>query len=1315
MAASSLLALIDDIATLLDDVATLSGAAAKKTAGVMGDDLALNAEQVAGVTTDRELPVVWAVARGSLLNKLILVPAALVISAFLPVAIKPLLMIGGLFLCYEGFEKVWHKLMHKPDEKAPERAARLQAVVDPKVDVVALEKDKIKGAVRTDFILSAEIVVIALGTMASETIPRQIAALSVVAIGVTVLVYGLVAGIVKLDDLGLRLRRRGTTDASGDDSFKRSLGKWILRAAPVMMKGLSILGTAAMFMVGGSIIAHGIPMIEHFATDVAVKAAAQSGILGTIAKTALDAVVGIAAGGIAMLVVTLVKKVFGSRAAAATAALLIVPMLSAGAQTVVDTALFGGMRYRMVGPFRGGRSTAVTGVAGQPHLFYMGTTGGGVWKSDDAGTHWTSITDGWFDNGNIGAIDVADSDPNVIYVGTGSASIRGNVSVGTGAWKSIDAGRTWTFIGLRESGAIGKLVVHPTNPDIVYVAALGHPFGRNPERGVFRTTDGGATWSHVLKLNDSTGAVSIVMSPDNPRELWAGMWRAERKPWTLISGGPAGGLYHSTDGGDSWQKVGGGLPAGMVGKVQVTVSPADPSRLWTLIEAEPGGGLYRSDDRGVSWSLVNSDAQVRGRPFYYGHVRADPKNRDLVYVLNVAALRSIDGGRSFSTVPVPHGDVHDIWINPVTPEVFAISDDGGTVVTLNGGRTFSSMYNQPTAELYDVQVDNQVPYRIYGSQQDNTAISVLQRRLHNTLRPQQEWGYGAGCETGPVAVHPDHPDTVWGGCYGGAINRYDVTTDTRISVKGWPEATALAPSEMTNRWQWVSPIVVSPQSPRTLYHASQYLYRSRDGGDSWTRISPDLTTNDRRYQGWPGGPITPDNTGVEVFTTIFSVVPSPHDSSTIWVGTDDGRVQLTRDGGTSWTSITPTGMPVRGTVNRIEVSPHAPGRAFISVQRYREDDFTPYVFRTDDFGRTWKRIADGTNGIPSRHFVRVVREDTERRGLLYAGTEFGAYVSFTDGAQWQPLQLNLPVTPVTDIKVHRGDLVLSTQGRSFWVLDDLTPLRELAADGSMTTARLYTPRPAARGVVGEPLREVDLTLPDDLPEGALIRFALGRDVTAVELDILDRNGTVVRGFRSDSAAARAQGTARLRVRPGMQQLVWDLRGPAPMALGPTGQLQAGPGGQGVKMPPGSYVVRLTASGVTRSAPLTIIGNPRAPQITQADYDAQLAVSAAVRDTISAITTALATIRALPADGRTKLAALEGELVAPAKAGQPVAPARLLAHYNALYNALTGNGGYGAGSAEGRPLAGQVARKTDLDAQWTVVRVKLDAAMKATMQ
>ncbi len=1007
--------------------------------------------------------------------------------------------------------------------------------------------------------------------------------------------------------------------------------------------------------------------------------------------------------------------------------LALLPLASAHAQRpstpadpAVNPALYAGMRYRMVGPFRGGRSTAVTGVAEQPHVFFMGTTGGGVWKTDDAGGHWTNVTDGFLDVGNIGALDVANSDPNVLFVGTGSADIRGNISVGRGVWKSTDGARTWRFVGLRESGAIGKLVIHPTNPDIVYVAALGHPFGRNRDRGVFRTADGGATWQHVLALDDSTGAVSLVMHPGNPRELYAGAWSAERKPWTLRSGSPAGGVYKSTDGGTTWMKLGGGLPAGLVGKVGLAISAAMPDRVWALVEAKDGG-LFRSDDRGTSWTRVSDDPRVRARPFYYSHVVADPTDGNTVWVLNTPLLRSIDGGRTFEQVPVPHGDTHDLWINPRDPKIFALSDDGGTVVTLNGGRTFSSMYNQPTAELYDVVVDNQTPYRLYGSQQDNSSISVLQRRLGNTLRPQQEWGYAAGCETGPIAVHPDHPGTIWGGCYGGAINRQEVASDVRVSVARGLEAQGVAPSALRDRWQWVAPIVVSPQEPRTIYHASQYLYRSRDGGDTWQRISPDLTTNDSTVQRLPGGPITVDNTGVEVFTTIFAVVPSPHDAKTIWVGTDDGRVQLTRDDGATWADITPPGLPRYATVNRIDVSAHAPGRAFVAVQRYRLDDFTPYIYRTDDFGRSWTRLADGRNGIPADHPVRVVREDPTQRGLLYAGTEFGLFVSFDDGARWQSLQLNLPATPVTDLKVHRGDLVVSTQGRSFWILDDVGPLRELAAQPRVAGTRLFTPRPAARGSIGVPLQEVDFTLPDDLPFGALVHVTRDRAADSLRLELRDASGALVQQWHSDSARAAQLGTARLRTTAGLQRIVWDLRGPGPVSA----RGGAGGGGRGVKMPPGRYQVTLVDGATTHTVPLTIVGNPSAPGITQADYDAQYALSTAMRDTLSSIGRTLARLREV----RTQATGLRTRESAPSAAALRALAdslgARAAQHedaltraggmqtqYGVLYNTLVGDGGYGSGSAEGRPSAARLERARELAPLWHALRAQIDEEIGA---
>jgi photosystem II stability/assembly factor-like uncharacterized protein len=990
----------------------------------------------------------------------------------------------------------------------------------------------------------------------------------------------------------------------------------------------------------------------------------------------------------------------------------------------VDTTLYSGMRYRMVGPFRGGRSTAVTGVADQPHLFYMGTTGGGVWRTEDAGEHWSPLTDGQIGVGSIGAIDVADSDPNVIYAGTGSACIRGNVSTGRGVWKSTDRGKTWRFVGLPEAGAIGDIVVHPTNPDLVYVAALGHPFGKNPERGVFRSRDGGTTWEKVLFLSDSTGAVSLAMNPANPREIYAGMWRAERKPWTLISGAREGGIYKTTDGGDHWERLSGGLPDGLVGKVGLAMSGGNPERVYAIIEADRRPGLYRSDDGGKSWTLVNSETRLRGRPWYYNHVTADPRDPNTVYVMNVGLYRSVDGGRTFEQIDVPHGDTHDLWINPKDPGIMLLGDDGGGAVTLNGARTWSSVTNQPTAEFYDVQVDNQDPYRLYGSQQDNTTISVRHRLSGHSLKPVQEWQHASGCETGSIGLHPDHPEILWGGCYGGVINRMDLTKDTRENRNLYPENQGVAPKDLKYRFQWVAPIVVSPHDPNTVYHGSQYLHRTRDGGKTWETISPDLTTNNPAWQQFPGGPINSDNTGVEVFTTVFAVVVSPHDGKTLWVGTDDGRVHLTRDEGASWTEITPAGMPARGTVNRIEVSPHAPGRAFVAVQRYREDDWRPYLFRTDDFGKTWRLLTDGKNGIPADHPVRVVREDPARRGLLYAGTEFGAFVSFDDGARWLSLQLNLPATPVTDLKVHRGDLVVATQGRSFWILDDLTPLRELATRPSGGTARLFTPRNAARGVMGDVLGELDLLRPDPLPFGALINYALTRDAREVRLEVIDPQGRTIRVMSSDSARAAAAGTGRLSAKSGFNRVSWGLTYPGPR---PAGALS--PGGNGPKAPPGSYQVRLTVDGTTETASFRVTGNPADSAVTQADYDEQFRLATAVRDTLDALNRTVETIRSVREQassliqraragnrevGRlpqlrdsltTRLAAIEAELVRPA---QPVLanPARLENQYNSLLGYLTGTGGYGPGSAESRPTAGAYQRQKDLDARWAAARLRM---------
>lgn len=992
----------------------------------------------------------------------------------------------------------------------------------------------------------------------------------------------------------------------------------------------------------------------------------------------------------------------------------------------VNPSHFSGMNYRMVGPFRGGRVTAVTGIAEDPHTFFMGVTGGGVWKTDDAGHHWTPIADEYLTTGNVGALDVADSDPNVIYVGTGSACIRGNVSVGRGVWKTMDGGDSWTFAGLPESGAIGSLVVHPDDPDLVFVAALGHPFGKNPDRGVYRSKDGGNSWENVLFLNDSTGAVSLAMEPGNPRVIYAGMWRAERKPWTLISGGPEGGLYKSVDGGDSWKKLGGGLPEGIVGKVTVSVSRANPDRVFAMVEAEPGNGLYRSDDAGESWTFLTGESNLVGRAFYYHHVYADPGDENTLYVLNTRLFRSVDGGESFELIPVHHGDLHDLWINPTDPDIFVIGDDGGAEVTLNAGRTFSPVYNQPTAELYDVVVDNGTPYRIYGSQQDNSTISVLAYRKNNNLRPQEQWQYAAGCEVGPVALDPDNPDVVWSGCYGGVINRMVVSTDVRRNVNLYPENQGRAPKELRNRFQWVAPIVMDPLDPNTVYHASQFVNRTRDGGMTWETISPDLTTNTPEHQEFPGIPIHSDHTGVEVFNTIFALAPSPHQTGTIWVGSDDGLVHITRDDGANWTNITPSDMPRLATVNRIEISPHQAGRAFLAVHRYRMDDWMPYIFRTDDFGENWELLTDGTNGIPADYWVRVVREDDVQPGLLYAGTEFGAFVSFDNGDRWQELQMNLPATPVTDMKVHQSDLVLSTQGRSFWVLDDLTPLRELAAalaenspeERQASGVLLFTPRDVARGRASPPMNEVDLTLPDPLPAGALLSYAVTGEVKELELAVLDSEDRAVASWRSGA------GPRALSTDPGFHRLAWPLR-----------YQENG----GIKAPPGDYRVRISWDDLSDERPFRVLANPSDPNLTQADYQEQFRFTWEVQETSQAIRESLGDLRDTrdQADAivrrateaqrdlgnlpelfesmKNSFAPIEAELTATDDSTVPTGERRpkgggLDREYSTLLYFVNSAGGYGAGGAEGRPTTGAMERKRDLDRIWEELRGRLQATL-----
>lgn len=892
------------------------------------------------------------------------------------------------------------------------------------------------------------------------------------------------------------------------------------------------------------------------------------------------------------------------------------------ANVTVPTEYTEAMEFRAVGFTRGGRSTAAVGVPGDPLTYYFGGTGGGVFKTEDAGHNWTNVTDGFLGVGSVGSIAVARSDTNVVYVGTGSACPRGNISVGDGIYRSTDAGKTWKHIGLRHAGQIGSIAVHPTNPDIAYAAALGYIFGTNEERGVFRTRDGGATWEKVFHLSERTGVVDLQMDPNNPRILYAGAWRAERKPWTMISGSEDGGIYRSTDGGDNWARVEGGLPTeGLIGKSAVAISPANSNRIWVLLEAEgETGGLYRSDDGGESWNRINGDANLRQRPWYYIHIFADPHDENTVYGLNVGFHKSIDGGKTFpERIRVPHGDNHDLWINPDDPQNMINANDGGANVSFDGGKSWTGQRNQETAEIYRVFVDDQWPYRIYGSQQDNSTISVPSRGGFSVV---PDWYSVGGCESGHIAVDPRDPDVIYAGCYGGAITRVNRRTGEFRQILHYPQLQlGQAARDLNYRFQWNAPIRLSPHDPDLLYHASQVVHMSRDQGQSWQVISPDLTTNDPEHQDYAGGPITRDSTGVEVYNTVFSFEESQHTPAELWAGSDDGRVHLSRDRGATWTEITPEGMPEGGTVNVIEISPHDPARVFIAVYRYRENDFRPYLFRTDNAGEDWELLTDGANGIPPTHFTRAIREDPDRRGLLYAGTEFGLYISFDDGAHWQRFQNNLPVSPITGLRVHRQDLVISTQGRSFWVLDDLTPLHQLNEETVMADSVLYAPRTAYRGGFGSAAR---------------IHYHLKEEPEqAITLEIVDPEGNTVRTVTGQPGAAAPSGpispfaaffgggaAARLPAAKGLNSFRWDLRGER--IERPSGVVHWG-GTPGLSALPGTYGIRLTVGEETHTAMLEVEIHPNL-SATAADLAKQRELGTTVGEEIEKLFGALTRVR-----------------------------------------------------------------------------------------
>lgn len=909
------------------------------------------------------------------------------------------------------------------------------------------------------------------------------------------------------------------------------------------------------------------------------------------------------------------------------------------------------VRYRSIGPFRGGRVDAVAGIPSEPQTYYFGATGGGIWKTTDGGFSWIPVADGQLATGSVGAMAVSESDSNIVYAGMGEPDIRGNASPGDGVYKSTDAGRTWKHMGLEQTQQIGAVVVNPKNPNIVFVAALGHQFAPNEERGVYRSTDGGVTWKQVLTRGPKAGAIDIVMDPHNTNVLYAAFWEVYRTPYSLESGGPGSGLWKSTDGGETWRDLSRapGLPRGILGKIGVTVSGADSDRVWALVEAEDGG-VYRSDNGGNSWTRVNQQRDLRQRAWYYTHIYADPKNADEVYVLNVAFYRSNDGGRTYTTMGQPHGDNHDLWIDPNDSNRMIESNDGGAIVSINGGRTWSSENNQPTAQFYRVALDNDYPYHAYGAQQDNTTVRTATRGRGGIT--ERDWYDVGGGESGWIAPDPRNSNVVYAGSYGNLITRFDAFTGVQRNINPWPDNPMGHPAaDLKYRFQWSFPIVISPHDPKVIYAGANVMFRSTDEGQSWEQISKDLTRDDKSRQGSSGGPITKDNTSIEYYCTIFTINESPITKGLIWVGSDDGLVHLTRDGGKTWTNVTPPKdiLPEWSQINAIEPSPHDPATAYVAATMYKSDDFQPYLYKTSDYGKTWTKIV---NGIPANHFTRAIREDLKQKGLLFAGTEFGIYASYDDGANWKSIQLNLPVVPITDLAFHKRDdeLVVATQGRAFWILDALPLLRDLKDAAPIDDVRLFAPKETIRaegGGRGGGGGRGAVAVGANPPAGAVIDFWLkDRPTGEVKLEFLDSAGKLVNKY-SSNAPARAGATedgppeiaeqggggggrggfgapARVPTQAGMNRFIWDLRYPDATTF--PGLIMWAGSTRGPVIIPGTYTVKLTDGDKTQSRQFVVKNDPRL-KTTPDEFKAQLSLSIQIRDKLSQVNQAVVDIRA----------------------------------------------------------------------------------------
>jgi photosystem II stability/assembly factor-like uncharacterized protein len=889
-----------------------------------------------------------------------------------------------------------------------------------------------------------------------------------------------------------------------------------------------------------------------------------------------------------------------------------------------EDPLFRGMEYRPIGPFRGGRSLTATGIPGDPTTYYFGSTGGGVWKSTDGALTWTSVFDKE-GTSSIGSIAIAPSEPTTVYVGTGEACIRGNISHGDGVYKSLDAGKTWTNIGLRDTRAIGRLIVHPRNPNIVFVAALGHPYGPNPERGVFRTTDGGKTWEKVLYKDENTGAIDIRFDPNNPNVLFAALWQARRMPWRLDNGGPGSGIYRSDDGGTTWKQITEhGLPKPPYGRIGVSVA-ANSERVYALIEAKDGG-LYRSDDGGEEWQLVSDNHALRQRPWYYMHVFADPQDPETVYVLDVDAYKSTDGGRTFNKVKIPHGDNHNLWIDPRNPRRMAASNDGGVTVSIDGGKTWSRQDNQPTAQFYHVATDTRTPYYVYGAQQDNSTIAIASRSEEGEIG-RVDWYAVGGGEAGYIAPYPTDPLIVFAGDYEGNLTRYDRHTGQTKNIGVNPELSdGQGAATLEHRFQWTAPLVISPHDPNAIYYGGERVFKSTNQGMSWEAISPDLTRNDKSKQQPSGGAVTIDDTGTEYYDTVFTIAESPVTKGLIWAGTDDGLVQLTRDGGKNWSNVTPKDMPEWSRISLIEASPHNPGTAYAAVERHQFDDIKPYIYKTTDYGATWAKLG---KGIPDTTFVRAVREDPKNSNLLYAGTEMGVFVSFNGGADWRPMQLNLPRAPIHDLMVKDNDLVLATHGRSFWILDDVSPLRQFSDKAASSDVFLYKPGEAYRFYSQEePAKH--LLSGKNPPLGAAIYFYVKQapkedDANGVKIEILDSKGSVVRTYSSKKDVPLEEPRdpddekpkKEIKLEDGMNRVVWDLHYEDAHTVPGYFLYEYKDGAKGPMALPGEYKVRLTANGKTLTEPFEVKLDPRV-KVAPADLEKQFELLSSIHTQLNRV-------------------------------------------------------------------------------------------------